>query len=636
MPQHHQPETLLSLCHTQVSTNLVSTCRLLQLIAQDSSAAHALTLARRRFRPNLLLSLPGLIRSQLIEEVSKLLSAQAPNGSAGGAGPAPLYLLALLLAPDVHQLKVELCCYYGCSHQAALLRLLASEGRGLKTLELARSALLRLDRSLLHDALVSATALQHLILRNIASDAVLQVIGTACHSLTVLDVSQSRQVTDAGLRHLFLQVELRDKASPSSVAGKCELTDLEHCANANGCSGRGWGRLRILHRLFPRLRLKSDSENKMSDRSFLLEYCEHRNPLCNTLKILNVASTGVTATGVLLALHHAPQIQSLGDYGHMGRVLEILDRAWTASTGNIDPPPPPSFSLISAQCYRTTVRRLELLSLSCPALQKLTIYEPHHPPSALHIFPPTLTTLHLFSIPYDADWIDGLYSFLAMPHGSNLHDLALRFSLHEQYTSLDLGKILKSCPNLHTLVEDGANVDWRGESEDETLSVIPPLINLRSIQLGHMVTAQALTELLKRAPTLEVAHFYRCPDLTDDHLISLTVRPSNTSHCCWSAENQNSHAYPHLSQHLECFYIYEASHITAPAVVTLFASCEKLLQAGNLSNWGLDSEGIRWIHSTILDNNLNLEINAGSHWFCSQCFPSHDTRCSPLCSVHFS
>lgn len=614
--------TLLSLCHTQVSTNLVSTCRLLQLIAQDSSAAHALTLARRRFRPNLLLSLPGLIRSQLIEEVSKILSAPASDGIAEGAGPAPLYLLALLLAPDVHQLRVELCCYYGCSHQAALLRLLASEGHGLETLELARFALLHLDRSLLHDALVSATSLRHLILRNIAGDAVLQVIGTACPCLVVLDVSQSRQVTDTGLRNLFLQVELRDKASPSSAAGKCEISNLEQCVNSNrGCSGRGWGKLGILLRLLPRLRLNREGENKMRDRSFLLEYCELRNPLCDTLRILNVANTGVTATGVLLTLHHVPRIESLGDYGHMGRALEILDRAWTASTGNSDPPSPPSFSLISARCQRTTVRLLEVLALSCPALQKLTIYEPHHPPSALNIFSPTLTTLHLLSIPSDADWITGLYSFLATPCGSHLHDLALRFSLGEHYISLDLSQILKSCPNLHTLAEDGADVDWKKESEDDTLSVvIPPLINLRSIQLGRVVTAQALTELLKRAPALEIAHFYRCPDLTDEHLISLTGKPSNTSHCYWW-ENQNSPAYPCLSQHIECFYIYEASHVTAHAVVALLACCENLLQTGNLSNWGLDCEGIRWIHSRILDNNLNLEINRGSHWFCSQCFP---------------
>lgn len=59
--------------------------------------------------------------------------------------------------------------------QAALLRLLAAEGSGLLSLELARSALLRLDRGLLKSALTSATALRRLVLRNIAGDAVLQV-----------------------------------------------------------------------------------------------------------------------------------------------------------------------------------------------------------------------------------------------------------------------------------------------------------------------------------------------------------------------------------------------------------------------------------------------------------------------------
>ena len=613
MPQHHQPEKLLTLCHTQVATNLVSTCRLLQLIAQDSSAAHALTLARRRFRPNLLSSLPGLIRSQLIEEVNKLLSAPAPDGSAGGAGPAPLYLLALLLAPDVHRLRVELCCYYGCSHQAALLRLLATEGRGLEFLELARSALLRLDRSLLHDALVSATSLRHLILRNIAGDAVLQVIGTACPNLIVLDVSHSRQVTDAGLRHLFLQVELRDKASPSTVPTKCDIPDLGQCINSTeSCNGRGWGRLRILLRLFPKLRFNRDGENKIKDRSFLLEYCERRNPLCDTLRVLNVANTGVTSAGILLTLHHVPHIQSLGDYGHMGRALEILDRAWTASTGNMDSPAHPSFNLVSARCQRTTMRRLELLSLSCPALQKLTISEPHHPPSALHVFPSTLTTLHLLSIPSDTSWIAGLYTFLATPQGSHLQDLTLRFFPNEMIVSVDLYQILKSCRNLRTLIEDGADIDWNPQQDNEVL----PLVNLRSVQLGRVVTARALTELLKCAPSLEIAHFYSCPDLTDNHLISLTAKPSNPNQCY-----EYSTFTPLLSQYLECFYIYEASHITAPAVVTLLASCERLVRTGNLNNWGLDCEGIRWIHSTILDNNLNLEINTGSHWFCSQCFP---------------
>jgi hypothetical protein len=89
--------------------------------AQESPAAQVLALARRRLRPRFLTALPGSVRADLLERASRLLAAPAPDGgAAAGSGPAPLYLLALLLAPDVRHLRVELCCYYGCSHQVRL------------------------------------------------------------------------------------------------------------------------------------------------------------------------------------------------------------------------------------------------------------------------------------------------------------------------------------------------------------------------------------------------------------------------------------------------------------------------------------------------------------------------------------
>ncbi|KAJ8873877.1 hypothetical protein PR048_024713 [Dryococelus australis] len=614
MPPHRQPLQLLTLCHSQVANNLVSTCRLLQLVAQDSSAAHALNLAKKKFRPLYFYSLPGPIRSQLIEEVSQKLSAPARDGSAAGAGPAPLYLLALLLGTDVKKLRVELCCYYGCSHQAALLKFLTVEGSGLETLELARSALLRLDKRLLQNALVSATSLRHLILRNIASDAVLQVVGTACPNLVALDVSNSRQVTDTGMRYLLLQVELRDKASPTtSLIPEANCMSIQTLGlnvattNTGNCTGRGWGRLRTLLKLFPWLRLNRDGEGKIKDRSFLLEYCERRNSLCGTLRTLNIANTGVTSAGVLLALHHIPEIQSLGEYGHMGRALEILDRAWAASENSVECPSPHTFSLTCARSQRTTNRRIELLASACPALEKLTIFEPQHSPSALQQFPTTLTVLHLLNVPSDSNWINSLYSYLSSPHGHNLQDLTLRFTPLDKFASLDLSQILFSCPNLHTLIEDGADVDWKHRPLH-----IPSnrLLSLSHVQIGRTVTAQALSELLKRAPALRIAHFYSCPDLTDEHMINLA-----TATCPYGQENTQ------LSTTLECFYIYEAPHVTAHAVGSLLATCDQLTKIGNLGNWGLDCDGIRWIHNTVIDNNFNLEINMGSHWYCSPCFP---------------
>ncbi|XP_063231260.1 uncharacterized protein LOC134535857 [Bacillus rossius redtenbacheri] len=625
MSPHHQPLQLLTLCHNQVATNLVSTCRLLQLVAQDSSAVHALNLAKKKFRPLYFYSLPGAIRSQLIEQVSQRLSAPARDGSAAGAGPAPLYLLALLLGPDVKRLRVELCCYYGCSHQAALLRFLTTEGSGLETLELARSALLRLDRRLLQNALVSATSLRHLILRNIASDAVLQVVGTACPNLVALDVSNSRQVTDTGMRYLLLQVELRDKAPPMCTSspmheGNCmsiqTLGFNVASSNGGGCGGRGWGRLRTLLKLFPWLRINRENDGKIKDRSFLLEYCELKNALCATLRVLNIANTGVTSAGVLLVLHHVPEIQSLGEYGHMGRALEILDRAWAASANPGESSKSPTFRLTCARSQRTTNRRIELISSACPALEKLTIFEPQHSPAALQKFPTTLTVLHLINIPSDSEWINGMYSYLSSLHGHNLQELTLRFSPLDKFASLDLSQVLCSCPNLQTLIGDGADVDW---TPNHSHVLFTKLASLRDVQLGRTVTARALTALLKRAPALRIAHFYSCPDLVDDHLNDLVTSadlPAATTTC-----QHGHHTDTPLLTNLECFYIYEAPHVTVRAVGNLLAKCDQLVKIGNLGNWGLDCEGVRWIHSTVIENNLNLEINMGSHWYCSSCFP---------------
>lgn len=69
---------------------------------------------------------------------------------------------------------------------------------------------------------------------------------------------------------------------------------------------------------------------KRGDRRVLLQYCERRNDLCRTLHTLDVANTGVTSGGILLALHRAPALQSLGEYAHTGRALEVLERVKSA------------------------------------------------------------------------------------------------------------------------------------------------------------------------------------------------------------------------------------------------------------------------------------------------------------------
>lgn len=149
-----QPPTLLSLAHSKVAQNLANICRVLHTLAQETCVAHVLNLTKNTLRPIWQSTVPASIRAQLLEQTTSLLTLQSSDNAGSTTGAAPLYLLVLLLAKDIKKIRIELCCYYGCSHQTALLKFLANEGKGLESLELARSTLLRLGEFGLFSSLV--------------------------------------------------------------------------------------------------------------------------------------------------------------------------------------------------------------------------------------------------------------------------------------------------------------------------------------------------------------------------------------------------------------------------------------------------------------------------------------------------
>ncbi|XP_057338382.1 uncharacterized protein LOC130676269 [Microplitis mediator] len=582
MPGHRQPLSLEGLSLGRVCQQLDGTCRRLQVLSQETSASSVLAVVKQSIRPYYVNALPARLRSRVIEETSRMLYGPASDGSTLISGPAPLYLLALLLGHDIRQLKVNLCCYYGCSHQTSLLKLLATEGVGLESLELARSALLRLDCKLLRSALMNMNNLLSLTLKNIANDSVLQVIGKACPKLVVLDVSCSMQVTDVGLKQLLLQVELRDKFINIDPVVVQETTT-------------SWSRLKAL---LVKLRVKKNKRDKRENEGVLLEYCESKNFLCDTLRVLNIANTGVTSAGVLLALANVPHLESLADYNHMGRVVEIMNR------GVIELKTP--FSLTQARSSRTTQARLELLAQTCPRLEKLHISEPHHPPEALRLFP-CITSLSVHSIPATKEWLAGFNEYLRT-NGHRLRELNLRVTQSETPLQIDLREIFLHCPNLVTLTKDGANVVWL-DGPDPL-----PLLQLKKIQLGRTVSATTITKILILAPALNSLHVHSCFDLTNEHLESLLDISSDATSPSNPDKPDNS-----LIKNLTCFYVYEASKVSAATVLSMFKNCTKLRKIGNLANWGLDCEGVKTLRATLARANLDVDLSPGSHWFWSNC-----------------
>nr|XP_012235673.1 PREDICTED: uncharacterized protein LOC105679920 [Linepithema humile]XP_012235674.1 PREDICTED: uncharacterized protein LOC105679920 [Linepithema humile] len=582
MPGNRQPDSLEGLSLGRVCRQLDGTCRRLQTLSQQSSTAQALDLAKRTIRPYYVNALSAHLRSQVIEETLRMLCSPSADGSTLVSPPTAVYLLALLLARDIKRLRVHLCCYYGCSHQTFLLKLLASEGVGLESLDLARSALLRLDCKLLHSALLNMRSLSSLTLRNIASDLVLQIVGRACPGLVILDVACSRQVTDAGLKQLLLQVELRDK-----VAGHgSRIRSPQECTS--------WSRLK---RLLATWKTKN-AKSRGKERDVLLEYCESRNSLCDTLRVLNVANTAVTSAGVLLALMHIPQLASLAQYSHMGRVVELMSEEF------VDLSTP--LSLTQARSCRTTPARLKLLARACPKLTKLHISDPHHSPEALRLFS-RVTSLSVHGVPAEREWLDGFHSYLRA-HGRNLRELSFRMAQSESGSlQVDLREVLSNCSNLHTLVEDGPSVVW-SDGHDP-----PPLRRLRRIQLGRAVNASAITKVLSLAPELTALHVHSCLDLTNEHLERLLKPPVKSRSGCKLDKCVES------LQNLTCFYIYEASRISAITVLNTFHSCKQLKRFGNLTNWNMNCEDAKILKATLTRADINVDLCSGSHWFWNNC-----------------
>lgn len=149
MPCRYQPGSLLSLSEDRVVSDLVQTCYQMHELARQNgfaSPSQTFAFARHRIRPFWAATVPALVRRQLLTKCMAVLSGAIREGHSvsAAADNVPLYLLGVMLDGDVRQLRVQLCCYYGCSHQTALLKLLAQEARGLESLELVRPTLLRL------------------------------------------------------------------------------------------------------------------------------------------------------------------------------------------------------------------------------------------------------------------------------------------------------------------------------------------------------------------------------------------------------------------------------------------------------------------------------------------------------------
>ncbi|XP_050527261.1 uncharacterized protein LOC126897592 [Daktulosphaira vitifoliae] len=582
MPCRYQPKSLLSLSESRVVSNVVYTCYEIQELVYS---AQTFLFVKNQMRQFWQLSVPVVIRRRILIKCMNMLADVTREGhSISPIDTVPLCLLAVMLDKDIVELKVQLCCYYGCSHQNAMLRLLASEAKGLEKFELSRSTLLRLDTQLFHSALLSMSNLKCLILKNIACDKLLKIIGLSCFVLEKLDISNSSQVTDEGLKNLLLQIEIRDKQ-------KLDKYSIE----SKGQTITKISLMKILRTLSRKLKTKISGEKvKIDDMSFILEYCQKSTQLCSTMRVLNMANTSITSLGILLALKNIPNLENLGEYCHIGKALELLDKLTEAK----------QLQLTMINACRTTSARLQTLCDSCTRLNRLTISEPLHTPNMLSYLPHTLIKINLQSVPVEQSWVSELYNYFSGSASKKLREVFLKFRRNNSSPLIDLSKILPALSDLEVLSIDNAEIQWI-ESPPIGNQQIPPFKKLQKLQLCNIRDVNTFRVLLRRTPFLKVLHIYSINTESQSSLIEML----------------NEH--DDLTKNLDCLYFNELLPSGNPDTLKeLVTTCPKINKIGNVANWsGVNRDEIKDLNEWIQHNNYKLELCAGSHWYCSECFP---------------
>ena len=202
---------------------------------------------------------------------------------------------------------------------------------------------------------------------------------------------------------------------------------------------------------------------------------------------------------------HIPTLQSFGDYMHVGRIVELLSGIL------IDFKVP--FNLRQVKSFKTTQHRLELMSLVCPKIQKLLIKHPEHKPEALRVLP-GIQSLSILEVPAEKEWFEGLYNYLRT-NGIHLLELNIHTAKSKDPLEIDLRRICLYCPRLSSLSCDGSKVEWSNGTDP------PVLYNLKSIRLGKIVSAKAISKILTLTPQLSSFNVHSCQELTNEQLEKL-------------------------------------------------------------------------------------------------------------------
>jgi len=617
MVRHKEVEQLYVLCHREFAQYLGD--RLIKSSYNERKGFNAtLSTVRQKLRPYFLEHIPTAVRSSLIEATSEFLfNARTQEYSAVDCldyGRSLLYLLHLLMSKEIQRLSVTLCCYYGCRDLDGVLRCIKKNGESLQHLELSRSSLLRMDPFLFRNVLSSATHLSTLIVKNICSDAMLRLMGTHCHNLQHLDISNSKQVSDQGIEYLLSEFHIRERPEVLSRSSSHDSSvhkinhktgvqlyneQVSNTVNVRPIQSRitvreDYGNLsqpQRVSKMWKSIKKRfgaclsmpgrtscvasNYSDFELPDNDVLVEVTQVMQPVCSTLTTLDITGTSVTSHGLQCLLRKLSQVGSLGEYTISDSFLRSL---CVVSSLNMD-----KFTLRNLHARKISDAGMYNMVHVFPYVEHFTCWEPAFDLSDLIYFC-HLKQLTLLRVVFTETVFQQLLKFFRTSQTYYLHavqgltttasnnskkiaqpcklqKLVLELVLQDDFSTLvplveiplefDIGRVLQYFESIKIL-----SVDFKDTvipSPPVTYSSVVNKANLKHlvyVQLGQIVHNSAVEAVLKHCPALKHLHCNTCPNLTDLDLASAIGAPS---------------PYVRPEPLLECFYIYEAPGLTVNA-----------------------------------------------------------------------
>jgi len=633
MVRHKQPASLFATTHKWVARYIGD--RLVNS-GYDTPSKQTLTTVRLKLRPYFMEHLPASLRATLLEHTgAHLLEKSLAAGVDCDYGKSVLHLLYLLLSPDVRKLKVTLCCYYGCRDLEKVLGCIKRNGVSLEYLELARTSLLRMDPLQFSNVLNSATRLSTLVVRNICSDAMLKLIGNHCSSLQVLIIANSKQVTDLGVESLCCRVSIKDKGQAEVDTG--DRTDIDRGVRIGERCGEPTVKLvqhpLLLHQEFSRsvdslgcvgfstwrafrnrfqtcLKQGPTGSYGSGTHEVLLEVKQVLQPICLSLRTLDITDTSITNVGLHMLCRKVQNLNSLGEYSISDSFLRSL---CVVSSLQMD-----KFPLLSLHARKVSYTGMYNLVHVFGNIKSLTCWEPMFDIWDLSYLP-LLRQLTLIRVRYSEPVLNSIIHYFENCKGAkHLEKICLEFIVQDQDTQdipvlysvpeVDVSKIFHRCEHLKVFIIEfkdslQATPSLGYSSYNNPRNVTRACFqSLAHVQFGQMVQNSVVSVILGNCPNLVNFHANHCPDLGDANLSeALPIEKAATR------------------GKLRCFYIYEAPLLTENSFYTILEAFPNLRQFGNLSRWRVNCEGIQQIVRSIRDNNLEVEILCGSHWFQSSC-----------------